>query len=212
MTAIAGFWAFDRSVEAGERCRRSLAAQTEFGPHDTAVAEDGPVALGRNLYRLLPEDAYDRQPERSADGNLMLVADIRLDNRPELVAGLGLGEAEVGAMSDAAILLRSLSAWGEGALDRLVGAFAFAAWDARAGRLLLARDPVGQRPLYVHRGQHGFAFATMPRGLLTLPDVCGEPDEEQAARFLALMPESGTQTFYKSIQRVVPGECLVVTS
>jgi len=205
VTAIGGYWARNSAAEAQDRLEAILAAQTMFGPHGTATARFAGIALGRNLYRLLPEDVHDRQPERH--GDLALVADVRLDNRDELVAELALESAS----SDAGVLLHALAAWGEGALGRLVGAFAFALWDAATERLTLARDPMGQRPLYYHRDGQGFAFATMPRGLLALPGVPTDPDERQAARFLALMPETGSATFYRALQRVVPGECVVVT-
>jgi len=124
-----------------------MAAQEIYGPHDGRQWSAGPIAMGRRLFRTLPEDIHDSQPLQSRDGRLTLVADVRLDNRDELAADLGLNLADAAKLCDAAILLTALERWGEGALDRVVGEFAFALWDAHAQKLTLARDFLGQRPL-----------------------------------------------------------------
>lgn len=210
MSAIAGLWRLDDKPAQGADCARMLAAQEIYGPHDGRHWSDGALAMGRRLFRTLPEDAYDRQPLQSRDGRLVLVADVRLDNREELTATLGLPPADVRQSCDAAILLASLERWGEGALDHLVGDFAFALWDAHAHKLLLARDFLGQRPLHFHRGQGFFAFASMPKGLHALAEIPRAPDEQMVAEFLTLMPE-GSRSFFKGIDCVVPAHIVTVT-
>src|SRR5262249_38577734 len=108
-------------------------------------------------------------------------------------------------------LLAAIERWDESCLDRLVGDYAFAAWDSARRRLLLARDPVGQRPLHYHCGNKFFAFASMPKGLHALPEVPYAPDEERIAEFLVLMPETGTQSFFLGIERVEPGHVVIVS-
>ena len=159
----------------------------------------------------LPEDIHDRQPLHSADGRLTLVADVRLDNREDLSSALGLSSADAGRLCDAAILLAALERWDEEALDRLVGDFAFALWDSRAQRLLLARDFLGQRPLHYHCGKGFFALASMPKGLHALPDIPYAPDEQAMAEFVVLMPQIGSRSFFKGIERVEAGHYVSVT-
>lgn len=211
MSAIAGLWRFDGKPDPAADCARMLAAQEIYGPHDGRQWSDGPLAMGRRLYRTLPEDADDRQPLQSRDGNLALVADVRLDNRDELTAALGNSADQARQSCDAAILLECLARWGDGALDRLVGDFAFVLWDKRAVKLLLARDFMGQRPLHYHRGRGFFAFASMPKGLHALAEIPREPDEQAASEFLALMPQHGTRSFFKDIERVEAAHCVTVT-
>src|SRR5689334_14583416 len=124
-----------------------LGAQQIYGPDDERQWCNGAVAIGRRLFRTLPEDRHDSQPLHTTDGRLSLVADVRLDNREELAAELGLSPSMVQQHCDAALLLECLNRWGEGALTRLVGDFAFALWNSPAQQLLLARDFLGQRPL-----------------------------------------------------------------
>lgn len=209
MSAIAGLWRFGDGPDPAADCARILAAQQIYGPHDLRQLSNGLLALGRRLYRTLPEDVHDRQPLQSRDGRLTLVADVRLDNRDELVVALGLQSA--GTLCDAAILLESLSRWGEGTFDRITGDFAFALWDEPAQKLLLARDFLGQRPLHYHRGSGFFAFASMPKGLHALPEIPRAPDEDRAAEFLTLMPQAGPRTFFKDIARVEPAHIVTVT-
>ena len=188
-----------------------LKSQQIYGPHDERSWSDGSLSMGRRLFRLLSEDVHDRQPLHSRDGRLTLVADVRLDNRDELTAALGLPSGETRQLCDAAILLESLERWGEDALDHLVGDFAFALWDASARKLLLARDFLGQRPLHFHRGQDFFAFASMPKGLHALPEIPLAPDEQMVAEFLTLMPQRGPRSFFKDIARVEPAHVVTVT-
>jgi asparagine synthase (glutamine-hydrolysing) len=211
MSALAGRWNFDGRPDADASCKRMLASQQIYGPHDERRWSGDFVAMGRRLFRTLPEDRFDRQPLLSADGNLVLAADIRLDNREELSAALGLAAPEVAQHCDAALLLRAIERWGERALDRLVGDFAFALWDARRRSLMLARDFLGQRPLHYHRGANFFAFATMPKGLHALPEIPYGADEQAMAEFVTMLPEGDGRSFFKDIAVVEAGHFVTVT-
>jgi asparagine synthase (glutamine-hydrolysing) len=204
MSALAGIWRFDGKPQPDADCGRMLAAQRLYGPHDERQWCNGTLAMGRRLFRLLPEDIHDRQPLQSRDGRLTLVADLRLDNRDDLVMELGLPAQEARQICDAAILLETLDRWGERALERLVGDFAFALWDSTAQRVLLARDFKGQRPLHYHCGRSFFAFASMPKGLHALAEIPYAPDEQIVAEFLALMPRHGPRSFFRDITRSSP--------
>lgn len=211
MTAIAGLWRFDNKPDPAGDCARMLAAQQIYGPHDGRQWSEGPLALGRRLFRLLPEDSNDQQPIQSRDGRLVLVADVRLDNRDELIADLGMGPEDGRPLCDAAVLLAALERWAEAALDRLVGDFAFALWDATAQKITLARDFLGQRPLHYHRGRHFFAFSTMAKGLHALEEIPYAPDEQMVAEAVILMPQRGPRSFFKHIDRVEPAHIVTVT-
>jgi asparagine synthase (glutamine-hydrolysing) len=212
MTALAGLWHLDGRPDAAERCACMLAVQELYGPHHGAKWSDGAIALGRRLMRMLPEDAFDHQPLVGGGGRYVLVADVRLDNRDELTEALGIPVLQAHTLCDAAILLTAIERWDESCLERLIGDYAFAAWDSVRQRLLLARDPLGFRPLHYHRANKFFAFASMPKGLHALPGVPYAPDEERVAEFLMLMPETGPKSFFLGIERVEPGHVVTVTA
>lgn len=208
MSALAGIWSFaghDRSQD----CDRMLAAQQIYAPDRPARWAGPGLAMGRRLFRLLPEDRYDRGPIVSADSGRALVADVRIDNREEIVAALGQSGGGR-TLSDAALLMLALEQWGEAAIDRLAGDFAFAWWDGPRHRLLLARDFLGNRPLHYHMGDGFFAFASMPKGLHALEEVPRAPNTEAVTRFLALMPEDNVESFFKGVQRVPAGHVCTV--
>ena len=208
MTALAGHWSFGAGDPLAE-CERMLRAQQIYAPDAGVTRAAGPAALGRRLFRLTPEDMFDRGPEVS--GSRILVADARLDNRPELAASLGISPADCARLSDTALLMRALDRWDEEAASRLTGYFAFALWDSEAERLLLARDFIGHRPLHFHRGDGFFAFASMPKGLHALDSIPVAPNKAMAADFLALMPDNGSETYFENVEKVAPGHIAIVT-
>lgn len=205
MTGICGLWRFDGRPDAGEACARMARALRIYGPDRSGLRDDGPIALACRLARLLPEDRHDRQPLASADGRFVLVADVRLDNRPELARALGLAAERVAAMADADLLLEAWIAWGRGGIARLVGDFAFAVWDGFERRLALVRDFPGGRPLFWHRGEGRIGFASMVKGLHALPDVPVAADAATLGRHLMLLPMRGSASFFAGIHRVEPG-------
>jgi asparagine synthase (glutamine-hydrolysing) len=213
MTAIAGLWRYARPVEPeslANHCRGMLRAQSIYGPDDMADHLHGQVAVGRCLMRTLPEDIYDQGPV-VANGCLM-VADVRLDNREELISALALPRDWTTRAADSAILFAALQRWADRAPARLVGDYAFAFWDYNERHLLLGRDPLGERPLHFHRSPDLFAFASMPKGLHALPEVPYSPDLNRLAHRIAQVRPAGSASFYENIERLEPGCMAVVTT
>ena len=136
----------------------------------------------------------------------MLVADARLDNREELCEALGYppgGGPGADRRGDPAAGARAV---GRSRGRAPGGDFAFAFWDSGGERLLLARDFLGQQPLHYARRDGFFAFASMPKGLHALRRNTARADREAVASFLALIPEDGSETFFKGIEKVRAGE------
>ncbi len=211
MTALAGYWSFDGRPGSERRCEAMLKSQQIYGPEAPAMASDGAITLGQRLFALGPPTRRRETVAAGAGGTALLVADARLDNRDELGEALGIGGTELGSLSDPALMLRALERWEDEAVERLQGDFAFAFWDSRRKRLLLARDFLGERPLHYGRGRGFFAFASMPKGLHALPEIPPAPDQEAVASFLALIPEDGSETFFRGIGKVRAGEIVEVT-
>lgn len=212
MSAICGFWAWGSKSPAGPLCRDMLGAQKPYGPHRNAVWSEGDIAIGHALYALLPEDRFDRQPLPGGGGRYVLAADVRLDNREELAERIG-GDAarSPGTRSDSALLLCAIERFGPSAIDLLLGDFAFALWDAKERTLLLARDPLGQRPLYFHAGKASFAFASMPAGLHALPGLTPAPNHTRVAEWIGVVPYLGDAAYYEGLRRVEPAHVVTVS-
>ncbi len=209
MTAIAGIWTRDANPQAAERCGRMLSALAMYGTDRCDQSNAPEICVGRCLSRRLPEDAFDRQPV--IRGERTLVADVRLDNREELVAELALSREQCREWADVAILFAALERWQDAATDHVVGDYAFALWDRGRQRLALVRDPLGHRPLYFHRAPHFLAFASMPKGLHAVPEVPFAPDLARVAARIGGIRHGGPRSFYAGIERVEPGQRVTVS-
>jgi asparagine synthase (glutamine-hydrolysing) len=185
-----------------------LGAQARYGS-DSAVVSRRSVSIGRNLFPSLPEDRFDHGPQQL--GPLSLVADVRLDNRDEIGASLGLGNATLRQICDAQLLLHALAERGEDAVRALVGEFAFVLWNEQESSILLARDYIGMRPIYYHVNSKFCAFASMPSGLHAIPGIPKELDYEFIAEQLALVPQQGPGCYFRGISRVAPGHIVRIT-
>jgi asparagine synthase (glutamine-hydrolysing) len=208
MTAIYGLWRFDGGDVSAE-IKLMDSALALYGSDECEIASVGAsLSLGRRLHRSVPEDRFPTAI--ASPGRYAVVADVRLTEREDLAEQLGLGR-KASTMSDAALAAAALEAWNEQAFDRIYGSFAIAAWDKEQERLLLARDPLGQKPLFFHSSEDFFVFASMPRGLHALPRVPRGADLESIKRFLALQSIRAGETYYESIGRVMPGHYVAVT-
>jgi asparagine synthase (glutamine-hydrolysing) len=188
-----------------------LDSQLRYGPEPAIVTSDRDLAIGKRAWRTLPEDSFETAPISGGGGRWTLVADLRLDNRDELGAELGLSSESLARLADSAVAMRAVERWEEQAIGRLEGDFALALWDRDRERLVLARDFLGQRPLYYHRGPNFLAFASMPGGLFALPEIPRGVDETAMLDFLALMPPEGRHSYFQGVERVSPGETCAFT-
>ena len=206
MTALAGFWAIRALFDPLDRCGSMLDAQSEYGSARGRCARFADLALGSSPYLLHPSEASDGGPLVSGSGRYLLVADLRLDVPDELA-----GARPTAGIADAQLLLESIERDGIEAIDRLLGDFALACFDRERGRLHLARDALGQRPLFWHRGAGFIAFASMPKGLHAIPEVPRAPDLEAVARHVALLSPRPDQSFFAGTSRVPPGHIVTLT-
>lgn len=128
----------------------------------------------------------------------------RLDNRPELIGGLG---AERKASDDELIALAWLK-WGEHCPERLVGDFAFAVLSPETGTLFLARDVMGVKPLFYRADADGVAFASSAAAFKALRIGNLTPDRDWMARFLLEVSFSHDGTAYRELKKLPPAHCL----
>lgn len=163
------------------------------------------VAVAALLRQRTPEDRFDRQPAVAAGGELLLVGDLRLDNRAELAAALGLRDDR--DVPDSHYALAAYERWETAFLDRIVGAFALAVVDRRRGGVLVARDHFGFQPLAVHRRPGVLAFASNAPALARLEGVDGSLDLQRMREILALAYIS-RRTVVRGVATVPPGGAL----
>ena len=209
MSGICGIYRFDTAPLARASLDRQMARLAHLGPDRARTWSAGPVGLGHLMMRVTREEAFDAQPLH--DGDLSLVADLRLDNRDELAGALSIGASALADMADSTLLLAAYNKWGADCVDHLIGDFAFAVWDAHKQSLTLARDHMGQRHVFYHQGDGFFAFATEIKGLWALPDVPRALSEANLARSLLGGERADIgATEYEGIRAVPGGAVLTI--
>lgn len=183
------------------------------GPDRTAVWSHGAAGLGHTLLATTPELAFERQPFEHALSGCVITADVRLDNRDELLAALQLTD-RAASIGDGELILEVYLAWGEEGVARLLGDFAFAIWDPRRRAMFCARDQFAVRPFYYHHAPGRLlAFASQPRAILAVPRVPYQISEGRVADFLTGELEwiDYTSTFFEGVFRLPPAHSVTVT-
>ncbi|MCA1653700.1 MAG: hypothetical protein LC656_05850 [Sphingomonadales bacterium] len=186
-----------------------LAAQRAYGSDQPCVRSVPGAALGVSASGTKP--IRDDDAERAPSNGYIFSADMRIDNRDELLAALG-GAGPTSNLTDNDILNRALGLWGENTFGRLIGDFAIAGYSPSQQRLTLARDTTGQRPLFYARRDDRVAFSSMPAGLLALPDIWRGFDRRALARILMDQPVDGGATAFADIRVVPPGHKVTLTA
>jgi asparagine synthase (glutamine-hydrolysing) len=206
MCGIVGCVGGQRERVHVERAARRLAHR---GPDDAGLerlngqAED--VWLGFRRLSILDLSPRGHQPMTDATGRLWLVFNGEIYNFRELRSELEGRGHRFASATDTEVILYAYREWGVGALDRLVGMFAFGLWDGERRQLLLARDRLGIKPLYYHHAPGRLAFASETKALLALPDVERRLDPTAVASFFDFLWVPDPDTLLQGIRKLEPG-------
>lgn len=209
MCGICGYLSREGSATA-EAVRAMAGTLAHRGPDGEGLHLDGPVALGHRRLSIIDLSEAASEPMTNEDGSLWLTFNGEIYNFREIRRGLE-ARHRFRSRSDGEVILHLYEEKGDAAVAELDGMFAFALWDARRRRLVLARDRVGKKPLFYHDGPKVFGFASEAKALLAHPGVPHERDPEALPLFLTYgyVPTPGT--FYRGIRALPPGHSLVVT-
>lgn len=208
---MCGIVAFSGGFD-GAHLKIATDAVRHRGPDDsgTFVDEAAGVGLGHARLSIVDLSPLGAQPMASEDGSVVLSYNGEIYNHPELRAELeGRGHRFRGH-SDTETLLRLYLEFGEAMLPRLNGIFAFALWDGRSRTMLVTRDGMGVKPLYVAEGAKGVAFASEIKALLHLVPEARELDAAALHRYLSFLWCPGDGTPLKAVRKLLPGEAVIV--
>lgn len=211
MSGIAGMLRFDGQPVSRSELDRVANALRAHGPDRSDVSISSSTGFVHVLMRMTPEDRADHQPYRGQSG-AMITADLRLDNREDILRRIGLSNQDAMTWPDSRVLLSAWERLGDAVWPMLRGPFAAAIWNPQQRLLTLARDHIGLNVVMWHRSERFFAFATMPNGLFAMNAVPRELSEEKFADFLVLNHAEHTTTIYRDIFRVPPAHVMQVDS
>jgi asparagine synthase (glutamine-hydrolysing) len=206
MCGIAGLMTKDGSRPPQALLDAMRAALAHRGPDGSGIHVRDDVGLVHTRLSIIDLATGD-QPLFAADGTA-LVCNGEIYNYVELRAARADYPYRTG--SDCESALAAYARDGAAFADALRGMYALALHDPRDGRLLLARDPFGIKPLYYAEDARGFAFASEPQALRAAEFGEAPPEPRARAQLLELQFVAGTETIFPGIHRLAPGETLII--
>ncbi len=206
MCGIAGFTHRDGRPRP-ELIRQATYSLVHRGPDQQGVWESPWVSLGAARLKILDLDAGD-QPLKSEDGRIVVVFNGEIYNFRELGRALEQRGHCFRTRCDTEVLLKAFLEWDLECLPRLRGMFAFAVWCEPERRLVLVRDRMGIKPLYLCRLGEDLIFGSELKALFVHPDVERRLDLAGLDAYLSLNYVPGTRTLVKGIEKLPPGEWL----
>ena len=214
MCGIAGF--LDGSVQHPEVVlKRMTGAIIHRGPDDEGHWCDrgAGIALGHRRLSILDLSPAGHQPMISVSGRYVMVFNGEIYNHGDLRRKLeGAGSAAWRGHSDTETLLAGFDAWGiQGALENAIGMFAIAVWDRQSDTLTLARDRIGEKPLYYGWQGDTFLFGSELKALRAHPAFQAEVDRGALCLLLRHNYIPAPHAIYKGIAKLRPG-CLLTVS
>lgn len=207
MTGIFGCVRFDGGSVSPDTLDAMGRAMAHRGCIRRPSLVHGGVGLGQLARAAAPHRSEPLPSGDALDPPIVSVFDGVILNREALLRDLEARELSPVGNRDVDLVTAAYRAWGDDAAARILGDFAFSIWDGRRRQLVLARDPFGVRPLYVHTSDEQVVFASEIRGVLASGSVPRRANEERVADYFVPPLELAdcTSTFFLDVHRHPPG-------
>lgn len=206
MCGIAGYTKLDHPVEPG-RIRNILGLIRHRGPDGLGFHESDVAALGNTRLSIIDLE-HGSQPMFSPDGNTVIVQNGEIYNFRELRSELEPRGHRFRTASDTEVILHAFLEWDTRCFERLRGMFAIAVWDERRRRLVLARDRMGIKPLYIHHRGRDLYFGSEVKTILHHAEVDRRLDRNGLSYYLSLNWVPVPYTLIEGVEKVMPGELI----
>jgi asparagine synthase (glutamine-hydrolysing) len=194
-----------------EELARMAQALAHRGPDDEGIEVRGPVGLASRRLAII-DLAGGHQPLANEDGTVWVAFNGEIYNHRALRAELERAGHRFATHSDTEVIVHCYEQHGEAFLGRLEGMFALAIWDEPRGRLLLARDRMGQKPLFYARTAEGLLFASEIKGILAAGSLPRELDAQALSHYLSLRFVPPPRTMFAGIEKLPAGHFLLFES
>lgn len=210
MCGFAGFLSHPGGGQAADPALAAAMASrlAHRGPDDEGTWAEGPAALAHRRLAILDLSAAGHQPMVSACGRFVVAFNGEIYNHLSVRTELGKAGHAPGwrGHSDTETLLAAIAAWGlSGALTRFHGMFAFALWDRRERVLHLARDRMGEKPLYYGFAGQTFLFGSELKALRAHPDWVGGIDRAALGLFMRYCYVPAPRSIYEGVFKLPAG-------
>lgn len=211
MCGICGFYNFDQRPAQEATLRLMCSRIQHRGPDDEGVYTDGHFGMGMRRLSIIDLDT-GHQPLSNEDGTVWTVFNGEIYNYLELREDLQKLGHRFRTRSDTEVLVHLYEQHGADFLRHLRGMFALAIWDTRKQELLLARDPLGIKQLYLCAMDTQVIFASEIKSILAVLEGQLQPDREALSQYLTFLYFPGRSTPFKGITKILPGHYLRINS
>jgi len=205
MCGICGIY----GVEDKALIERMVSVLRHRGPDDAGTFTDSGISLGHARLSIIDLSERGRQPMSNEDGDIWLSVNGEIYNFMTLRAGLERKGHRFYSDSDSETIIHTYEECGLDFVHRLRGMFALALYDKSNKRLILARDPIGKKPLYYYYNEGMLIFASEIKAILEA-GIKKEVDEVALHAYLAFEHTLGERTLFKGVKRVLPGNMVVL--
>jgi asparagine synthase (glutamine-hydrolysing) len=207
---VVGVWRPSGVDEAELRAMNDRLAHR--GPDDAGIQlVDARVGFGHRRLSIVDLSAAGHQPMCNEDGTVWVTYNGEVYNQASLRPQLERAGHTFRSHSDTEVIVHAYEEWGDECVRRLDGMFAFAIWDGRRRRLLLARDRLGIKPLYWYAADGVFAFASELKALAGMTGARLPLDETALYDFLTYLYVPTPKTPYTTVRKLPPAHTMVVT-
>ena len=204
MCGIAGFTHARRPATPG-RIQEAVASIVHRGPNQQGVFESEAVSLGAARLKIIDIEGGD-QPIISENGDTVIVFNGEIYNHLELRRELEERGYRFRTHSDTETVLNAFLEWDTECFSRLRGMFGVALWSERERRLVLARDRMGIKPLYIARRGEDLYFGSELKAILVHPEIERWLSPDGLDCYLSLNYVPAPWTLVEGIEKVLPGQ------
>jgi asparagine synthase (glutamine-hydrolysing) len=179
------------------------------GPDGSGIWVDGEIGLGMRRLAIVDVE-HGQQPVANEAETVRAMFNGEIYNHVELRRWLEGRGHQMNSRMDGEVIPHLYEELGDRFCERLDGIFAIALWDSRGRRLLLARDQLGVKPLYLHRTGRMVRFASELKALLRDPDVPRRLDERALDEHLTFRFTPAPRTLLEGVEKLEPATCVVI--
>ena len=203
MCGIAGYTHLDGRLDPA-RITDAVAALVHRGPNQQGVFESDRASLGAARLKIVDLESGD-QPVVSPDGQTVIVFNGEIYNHAELRRDLELRGHRFRSRTDTEVVLAAFLEWDLECFARLRGMFALAVWSEARRRLVLARDRMGIKPLFVARRQRDLYFASELKAIFVHPEIDRHLNLAALDCYLSMNYVPAPYSMVEGIEKLLPG-------
>jgi len=207
MCGICGVRTFDGSLVEVDVLRRMRDIMTHRGPDEEGLYLNDTIGFGHRRLSII-DLKTGQQPICNEDKTVWIVSNGELYNHQEIRKQLEAKGHGYYTQSDTETIVHAYEEYGTACVQEFNGMFAFAIWDSNKDMLLLARDRLGQKPLYYSVDDEKLIFASEIKSILEYPDVERKIDIEALNLYLTFLYVPAPWTMFNGIKRLPPGHLL----